>query len=177
MRYVVLCLPLLAACKSSGAERETTAPEAETTAPASEDGEDSSSADVPATEGAVANVTAVTVSGDAGAYTLSVTLESPDTGCDQYANWWEVLDADGQLLYRRILGHSHVDEQPFTRSGGPVAVEADQPVFVRAHMDPGGYGGVVFTGTAQDGFTAAESAPEIADAVESADPQPTGCAF
>ncbi len=177
MRDVLLCICLLAACKSSSSERETTAPEAETAAPTVEDADGSSSTDLPGSEGPVANVTGVTVTGDAGAYTLSVTLESPDTGCDQYANWWEVLDSDGQLLYRRILGHSHVDEQPFTRSGGPVAIEADQSVFVRAHMDPSGYGGVVFTGNARDGFVAAQTIPEIADAVESDDPQPTGCAF
>ncbi|MCB0054175.1 MAG: hypothetical protein KDE24_32035, partial [Caldilinea sp.] len=68
----------------------------------------------------VADVFGVTVRGDDGAYQFSVEIASPDTGCNQYADWWEVLDSDGNLLYRRILTHSHVDEQPFIRSGGPV---------------------------------------------------------
>ena len=101
----------------------------------------------------LADVTAVSVTGNAGDYRFSVTVSSPDTGCDQYADWWEVLGESGDLLYRRVLLHSHVGEQPFSRSGGPVA--ADQVVWVRAHMNPQGYGGVAFKGTVQDGFAAA----------------------
>ena len=79
-----------------------------------------------------ANVLSVQVTGNPGAYQFAVEIASPDTGCEQYADWWEVVSQDGQLLYRRILLHSHVDEQPFTRSGGPVEVAADELVYVRA---------------------------------------------
>ena len=41
--------------------------------------------------GSAAAVTAVTATGAPGTYTFSVTVESPDTGCAQYADWWEVL--------------------------------------------------------------------------------------
>ena len=125
-----------------------------------------------------ADVTAVNVSGDPGAYTFSVTVSSPDTGCDQYADWWEVITTDGELVYRRILAHSHVNEQPFTRSGGPVELEETTPAIARAHINNGGYGGVAFSGSPASGFAAdpsvtAAMAPELADAV----PQPDGCAF
>ena len=125
-----------------------------------------------------ADVVAVRTSGSPGAYSFAVTLESPDTGCDQYADWWEVITPDGELLYRRILAHSHVNEQPFTRSGGPVDVQATTRVIVRAHMNDAGYGGVAFSGSAEAGFAAdasvtAELAPRLAEEA----PLPNGCAF
>jgi hypothetical protein len=125
-----------------------------------------------------ADVVGVRVSGAAGAYTFSVTLSSPDTGCDQYADWWEVLTPDGELIYRRILAHSHVDEQPFTRSGGPVDLQEMTQAIVRAHMNEAGYGGTAYSGSPATGFAADPSipgplAPELADAA----PQPDGCAF
>ena len=128
----------------------------------------------------LADVVSVTASGDSDAFTFSVAIESPDTGCDQYANWWEVISADGNLVYRRILAHSHVDEQPFTRSGGPVEVAGDQPLIIRAHLDRGGegaYGGVEFVGTVANGFTRSTETANAASGVETASPQPSGCAF
>jgi hypothetical protein len=123
----------------------------------------------------VADVKAVAVSGAPNDYTFAVTVASPDTGCDRYANWWEVVGEDGRLLYRRILRHSHVRDQPFERDGGPVPIGADTRVFVRAHMHPGGYGGVVMVGTPADGFGPANDLPELDPAIESAEPQPRGC--
>ncbi len=109
--------------------------------------------------------------------TFRVTIRSPDVGCAQYANWWEVLRSDGTLVYRRILGHSHVDEQPFTRSGGPVSLAPDEVVWVRAYMLPGGYGGAAMKGSLQGGIAAAELPAEFAKDLATAAPQPTGCAF
>ena len=122
-------------------------------------------------------VTAVSHTGSDGSYTFSVELKSPDTGCDQYADWWEIFDKEGQLLYRRVLGHSHVNEQPFTRSGGPVAITPTTFIYIRGHMNPQGYGSLIFSGTIQDGFAAAELPIEFAADLVSADPLPTGCAF
>ncbi len=124
-----------------------------------------------------ASVLDVAVSGDAGSYQFSVTVASPDTGCEQYADWWEVLDTDGNLLYRRVLLHSHIDEQPFTRSGGPVEVAADTPLIVRAHMNNLGYGTRVMQGTAADGFERTDVAPDFAADVETQAPLPEACAF
>ena len=47
---------------------------------------------------------------------VDVTLRHPDTGWDHYADGWEVLDHEGNVLGYRELLHPHVDEQPFTRS-------------------------------------------------------------
>ena len=122
----------------------------------------------------------VKVSGSENAYNFAVTLKSPDTGCEQYANWWEVIAADGQtLLYRRILGHSHVSEQPFTRSGGPVAIDATTEVIIRAHMHPNGYGEgkIVMKGSVDTGFSTYDIVANFGVDIEGASPQPGGCAF
>ncbi len=125
-----------------------------------------------------ADVTAVTASGAAGDYSLSVTIASPDTGCNQYADWWEAISPDGNLLYRRILAHSHVDEQPFTRSGGPLSVQPDDEFLVRAHMSNGSYGGRVMRGSVSAGFVVAtELAADFAAGLATAAPLPNGCAF
>ncbi|MFB6286013.1 MAG: discoidin domain-containing protein [Candidatus Bipolaricaulia bacterium] len=124
-----------------------------------------------------ADVVDVSTRGEPGDYTFEVTVKSPDTGCDQYADWWEVLSTDGELLHRRILAHSHVNEQPFTRSGGPVAIDADETVIVRAHMNPTGYGGQAMRGSVDEGFQTAELPADFAADVEDEEPQPSGCAF
>ncbi len=101
-----------------------------------------------------------------------------DSGCEQYADWWEVLGDQGELLYRRILAHSHVDEQPFTRSGGPIPVDAGEAIVLRAHMSTGGYGSA-WTGTADDGFAVDPRwrPPSGSPDLESTPPLPDACAF
>jgi len=124
-----------------------------------------------------AAVTGIRVSGEPGAYTFHVGLKSDDTGCEQYADWWEVVDSNGTLLYRRILAHSHVDEQPFTRSGGPVAISKEQVVIVRGHMNKAGYGSNIFKGSVSQGFTEHAANTDFASNLESSPPLPEGCAF
>ncbi len=124
-----------------------------------------------------ADVIKVSVSGGPGAYSLSVTVQSPDTGCGSYADWWEVVSEDEELLYRRVLLHSHVAEQPFTRSGGPVNIQPSDTVIIRAHMNRAGYGGEAFGGTVADGFSPAGVFPDFAAGLESQKPLPTDCAF
>ncbi len=124
-----------------------------------------------------ADVVQVVATGASGAYTFSVTLRSDETGCDQYADWWEVVDADGALVYRRVLGHSHVSEQPFARSGGPVDVTADEELLVRGHMNPSGYVGVAMEGSVSGGFASVTlPAGHLSDLAKEA-PLPDGCAF
>lgn len=124
-----------------------------------------------------ARVVSVTTSGSENSYTFSVGISSPDTGCDQYADWWEVLTEDGTLLYRRILAHSHVTEQPFIRSGGTVAITASDIVIVRAHMNTSGYGTDIYKGSINTGFTSDGVNDDFAQNLETVDPLPGGCAF
>ena len=126
---------------------------------------------------AYADVTAVNVSGTEGHYTFHVTIESPDTGCDQYADWWEVISPQGELKYRRILAHSHADEQPFTRSGGLVMVAEGEEVIIRAHMNPSGYGGRAMKGSVEKGFRSTVLDRDFAGSLEKQAPLPEGCAF
>jgi len=129
------------------------------------------------TSSVVADVLSVEVTGNPDAYQFNVEVSSPDTGCDQYADWWEVLSEDGKLIYRRVLLHSHVDEQPFTRSGGPVPISEDTVVFVRAHMNTNGYGGQVLKGSVANGFQSVDMKADFAADVETLLPLPEGCAF
>ena len=124
-----------------------------------------------------ADVVRIDVQGEPGAYTFAVTVASADTGCDAYADWWEVLSADGALLYRRTLAHSHVGEQPFLRAGGPIVIDAEKEVVVRAHMSTTGYGGIVLRGSANGGFGSDIPDADFAIDVERIDPQPPPCAF
>lgn len=135
-----------------------------------------------------ANVVKVTTSGNEGKYTFNVSVESSDIDCTQYANWWEVLTEDGALVYRRIIEHSHTDENgtsdpdkpgnTYTRNGGPVPVAADTVVLVRSHLSTGGYNGMVMRGTAAGEFVQApDIGGDFAPGVERLEPQPTSCAF
>jgi hypothetical protein len=140
-----------------------------------------------------ANVTAVSASGSDGMYTLSVSVESSDVDCTQYTDWWEVVNDAGELLYRRILTHSHTEENgttdpdapgnTFTRSGGPVAVTGEQALIVRAHINSSatsftGYNGKVMSGSVSSGFfQAPDLGPDFAPQVETESPQPDGCSF
>ncbi len=160
-KYGIIALPLLAGICLGGCAVNETKPNDENRAP----------------EKPVAQVNSVQVSGEPNAYQFSVGIMSPDKGCEQYADWWEVLSENGTLIYRRILAHSHVNEQPFVRSGQPVRIQANDVVYIRGHMHPGGYGGNVFTGTVQDGFREVTVSADFAAGVEKEPPQPTDCAF
>ena len=122
-------------------------------------------------------VLSVKVSGGAGGYNFSVTISSPDEGCSQYADWWEVFNQDEELVYRRVLLHSHVDEQPFTRSGGPVSIEIDEEVVVRVHMNTSGYSSLAMKGSPEQGFEPIELGPGFAANLSEIPPLPGDCGF
>lgn len=130
----------------------------------------------------VADVVGVRATGSPGEYTVYVSIASAETGCEQYADWWEVLTPSGELVFRRILDHSHPDEQPFERSGGPVAIAAGDEVVVRAHLHAeqaasGGYGGAWMRGSVDAGFATAAADPGFAPSLATSPPLPESCLF
>jgi len=91
----------------------------------------------------VINVTVVKTAPDV--YDFTVTVRHDDTGWEHYADKWEVLDLNHNVLAIRILYHPHVDEQPFTRSLSAVKIPAAvRGVNLRAHCSIHGYGGQEF---------------------------------
>jgi hypothetical protein len=75
-------------------------------------------------------------------WTFDVTLSHPDTSWEHYADGWRVLDMNGNELGLRILYHPHVEEQPFTRSLGPVQIpDGTEQVRVQARCLVDGWSG------------------------------------
>lgn len=79
---------------------------------------------------------------DDGTWTFNVTLSSPYDTPEQYADAWRVVDADGNELGIRILGHDHATEQPFTRShSGIVIPDGITTVTIEGRDQANGWGG------------------------------------
>ena len=76
-----------------------------------------------------------------GQFKVNVTLRHGDEGWKHYADKWDLLSQDGQLLGNRVLYHPHVEEQPFTRSLTIAIPPEVQSVEVRGHDLVHGYGG------------------------------------
>ena len=75
-------------------------------------------------------------------YRFSVTLKHADSGWEHYADKWEVIGPDGEILGIRKLAHPHENEQPFTRSLRGVKISEDiLEVTIRAHDSVHHYGG------------------------------------
>ena len=98
-----------------------------------------STAPAPAETGC-ADVIDVEISGN-GPYTFAVTVASPDTGWDKYADEWRIESEAGEVLGVRELTHPHVDEQPFTRSLGGMDIDPGTSVVVAARDSVEGYCG------------------------------------
>lgn len=84
------------------------------------------------------------VKGSAGRFRFSVTLLHADNGWDHYADRWQVLSPEGDVLATRVLAHPHDSEQPFTRGLSGVTVpEGITWVNIRAHDKVHGDGPVM----------------------------------
>ena len=78
----------------------------------------------------------------AGTYDFDITVKSVDKGWNHYADAFEVLGPEGDVLGRRVLLHPHETEQPFTRDLYGVRIPAGVThVTVRARHKPKGYDG------------------------------------
>lgn len=78
-----------------------------------------------------------------GTWRFDVTLEHGDTGWDDYADGWRVLDLNGKELGFRELHHPHVNEQPFTRSLSGIVIPAGTTqVQIEARDSVGGWSGM-----------------------------------
>ncbi len=144
---LVVTALVLAACASGESEQVTVTPGSVPAGSAAEELAETDTAEttapaVPAEDviAGCADVVDVAISGD-GPYTFAVTVSSPDTGWDKYADEWRIESETGDVLGVRELAHPHVDEQPFTRSLGGVEVDAGSTVIVAARDSVEGYCG------------------------------------
>jgi hypothetical protein len=79
---------------------------------------------------------------------FTVTVEHADDGWEHYADRWDVLTPNGDVLGTRVLLHPHVNEQPFSRSLSGVKVPNGlSAVRIRARDSVHGYGGREITVT------------------------------
>ncbi len=136
---MILILVLAACGGDDGDDNDNTSDEA---APAEDEGQDEG--------GPNADVTFVRATqGQDGTWRFDVTVSHPDTGEEDYADGWDVVLPDGEVVkpnpddaFTRVLLHPHVDEQPFTRSQGNLDIPASvTEVTVRAHDSVDGFGG------------------------------------
>ncbi|HSR61982.1 MAG TPA: hypothetical protein VLN56_01095 [Gammaproteobacteria bacterium] len=75
-------------------------------------------------------------------YTFFVTVSHKDTGWDHYADRWEILTLDDEVITGRVLRHPHVGQQSFTRPLHFVSLPDDiSQVKIRAHCTRDGFGG------------------------------------
>ena len=78
-------------------------------------------------------------------WTVTATVRSADTGWGKYADAWQVLGPDFEVLGERILAHPHENEQPFTRSlTGVIIPDGVDTVTITARDSVLGFCGDVF---------------------------------
>ena len=81
-----------------------------------------------------------------GTYDVFVTLSSPYDTPQRYADGWQTLDPDGNVLGTHTLLHDHAAEQPFTRVQRGVTIPAGiESVTVQGRDQANGFGGLTLT--------------------------------
>lgn len=93
-----------------------------------------------------AEIVDATIRNTGDSWSFSVTLRHADTGWDDYADGWRIMDGDENVLGVRELLHPHVKEQPFTRSlNGVVLPDGLREVRIEASTNTTGWGGETLT--------------------------------
>lgn len=88
-----------------------------------------------------ARATRTAANDDVETWRFDVTVRHADEGWDHYADAYEILSLEGEVLGVRALAHPHVNEQPFTRSVSGVEIPAGtERVQIRARDTVHGYG-------------------------------------
>lgn len=73
---------------------------------------------------------------------FAVTVRHDDDGWEHYANRWEILSPDGDVIGVRELLHPHDNEQPFTRALSGIQIpDGIHSVLIRAVDSRHGGGG------------------------------------
>jgi hypothetical protein len=92
--------------------------------------------------------------GNDGLWKFDTTVRHNDEGWDHYADAWQVVDSEGNVLTERVLTHPHDTEQPVTRGQSNIDIPSGlTQVIVRAKCNVHGFGGqeVVVDLTAPEG--------------------------
>ncbi|ETX10637.1 hypothetical protein MUS1_13720 [Marinomonas ushuaiensis DSM 15871] len=77
-----------------------------------------------------------------GSWCFDTQVRHNDEGWQHYADTWQVVSQQGEVLGERVLFHPHDNEQPFTRSLCGVQIPSDVTmVIVRAKCNLHGFGG------------------------------------
>jgi N-acetylmuramoyl-L-alanine amidase len=88
------------------------------------------------------DVVEVDVSKGSETFNFEVTISSPYDSPERYADAFRVVGDDGRVYAVRELLHDHGEEQPFTRSVGPVGIpDTVERVFIEARDLVYGWGG------------------------------------
>ena len=78
-----------------------------------------------------------------GTWRFDVTIKHEDEGWGHYANGWEVIGPEGNLIASRPLRHPHVGQTSFTRSKIGFSIPPELKwVTVRGHDKIHAYGGL-----------------------------------
>ena len=97
-------------------------------------------------------------------WSFAVTVRHKDKGWKHYADNWEILSPDGDIIATRVLAHPHVDEQPFRRSLSGVKIpDGLTQVIIRAHDSVHGYGSAQMRVDLETGKTSKFTAEALED--------------
>ncbi|MBX2809440.1 MAG: hypothetical protein KTR20_12515 [Cellvibrionaceae bacterium] len=78
-------------------------------------------------------------------FQIIATVKHADTGWKHYANAWQVLNENGEVIGTRTLHHPHENEQPFSRSLTLTIAPEVKKITVRALDSVHGAGGKTLT--------------------------------